>query len=280
MGTQNNVQENIGAPSDKLRSLLKALREPRKVTRVALYRDILDELKYNKKLPPPKMDAFLIKAIFETFGESTTEADIVLMALGLLDGYDYRTEPKVMERRAEYLRKSEYLSYNNAIERAQKQYRDNLRKAEDPMLLQLADFLHGLKNNVEVFLDDIADYMDDDSRASFPPPNYIKKERLLDEITVVEKYLLPGKSYTIEHKATMTKDNKYEVKISLTEHLPGIASALTCLIFLFSAVHYSQSYQLQKEQQNYNHSVAERTLKYDYGEISFAQQEDLSNMDD
>lgn len=271
MGKQKDVNESIGTPLDRLCDSLIALREPKKVTRKALHNNILDILNYDKKISAPKVDAFLIKAVYETFGESTTETEIVLMALGLLDGYDYRIEPKVMERRAEYLRKSEYISYNNATAAVQKRYRDNLRKtAEDPKLLQLAEFLLSLKDNVGVFLEDIDNYMNSSSKANLPLPNYVKKGKSLNEIVVVEKYLIPGKSFTIEHKATIAKGNKYEVKINLAEYFPGIVSALACILILFSMTYYRQSYQLQDNDKNI--AVTEIT-KQDYVETPLASQE-------
>lgn len=281
MGINEDAKENIGSPRDNLHHLLIDLREPKKLTRQALHEKILKILNYPKRLTVPQMDAFLIKAVYETFGDSTTEADIVLMALGLLDGYNYRSEPKIMERRAEYLRKSEYLSYNNAIEKTQKHYRDNLRKSEDPRLLQLAEFLLSLRNNVDSFLSDIDNYMDGKSRANLPTPSYIERKRLQDETIVVVRYLVSGRNFlTTEQKSPINKDNKCEVKIDLAKSFPGLASALICIILIFSLTHYRQVYRMQDEREsNGGYAIVQEVQRQDYEGAPLAKQEGLSDYD-
>lgn len=76
---------------DKIEKKLFRLRDPKDDdSRYSVCYDLLEYLNYTKDLSMFKYDAFLIKAVNKVFGEFTPDADIVLMALGLLDGYNYR----------------------------------------------------------------------------------------------------------------------------------------------------------------------------------------------
>lgn len=62
----------------------------------------------NSSVSTKEFDALLIRAIAEHF-DNSRDADVLLMAFGLLQGYHYTEIMSIGERRKKYLAKSNYL---------------------------------------------------------------------------------------------------------------------------------------------------------------------------
>lgn len=139
----------------------------------------LDE-RLNITVSIAKTDALLIKATRERFDVSS-DADIVLMSLGLLRGYEYQDMP-LLDRRRKYLRESNYLqtnsrsknkNFDNASEKEKNRLIDNLRKTgEDDLIRSLAEFL--LEQNIAEYIKDLGGYITKSKtpRAILPKPSY------------------------------------------------------------------------------------------------------------
>lgn len=253
--------------------------------RSASYDEIMSYLGCKTELDTPIIDAFLIKAVKKRFGTSNIEADIVLMDLGLLKGYDYNVELTITDRRAKFLQESHYLihdkdSYSDASKSKKKTYLKRLEANEDRLLLRLAAFLNKLRD-IEVFLGDIDKYMDD-GVPNLPAPSYMKRQGFVGKaMTAVIKYLVLGKEFfTSRQKTVINKNNECEIEVDLTERIIRMASASLGVLVLLSAVYHSQSYQLHEERQKNRYASVEEASKRDYDEIPLAQQEDLSSIDD
>lgn len=200
-------KDEIGSKADRILSYLKLIREPKKETRKFVCCQLLKELNYTQKLEIFQLDAFLIKAVHEAFGKSTTDADIMLMALGLMEGYDYNDEPKVGERRAKYLRESNHLkneeiSYDEASPSNKDAYRDNLRKTEDAKFKLLTDYWGRMKNesknettDLTYELNEYIDKIDGNQIVRLPLPGYAIRERYRTRKN--SKYLL--KKFSKKH---------------------------------------------------------------------------------
>lgn len=127
-----------------------------------------------------QFDALLIRAIAEHFDDSR-DADVLLMAFGLLQGYHYAEIISIGERRKKYLIESNYLQthprkqepYATATNEKKKKLEENLRKAEDIRITSLAKYL------VEQSLKDggIEKYVKSHiSPIAIPQPSYILSE--------------------------------------------------------------------------------------------------------
>lgn len=273
---------NIDDCAEDLLKRFIELRE-RVYGRSASYDEIMSYLGCKTELDTPIIDAFLIKAVKKRFGTSNIEADIVLMDLGLLKGYDYNVELTITDRRAKFLQESHYLihdkdSYSDASKSKKKTYLKRLEANEDRLLLRLAAFLNKLRD-IEVFLGDIDKYMDD-GVPNMPAPSYMKRQWFVGKaMTAIIKYLVLGKEFfTSRQKTMINKNNECEIEVDLTERIILMASASIGVFVLFLTVCYSQGYQLQEERQKDRYASVEEITKQDYEANSLPQQAALSNI--
>lgn len=244
----------------KLRKLLINLRELKGECRTTFCYDILAYLEYEAELSTCKIDAFFIKAVRKKFGEFNIEADIVLMALGLLDGCDYNVSLQIKGRREIFLRESTYLkqdksSYDKATDDDKKKYIDNLRNSEDNELLLLSKFLIKNKDKMKEFLNDIDDFIDD-GIAIFPTPSYLKRKPLQDRIrqAIVKFFLLGKRLFAIKSDIAINKNDEYEININLTKEAIAILSNATicmllCISIPITTTIYTQKYTIVETQE-------------------------------
>lgn len=182
MDNKQTMDEN----TENLVKKLNKLRDARN-DRIGYCDEILKLLNYKKKRKPYEFNAFLVKAVNIRFNESQ-DADIVLMAFGLLQGYKQTT---VTERRYEYLKESDYFPddlrskikpYNEATKEEKDALTGNLRKGrENTCIKWLADFLLD-QSSIGKFIEEIDDYIDtvDGKKiAKLPEPSYLKNKRVV-----------------------------------------------------------------------------------------------------
>lgn len=173
---------------DTVAALLRAIREQGVRSREKGYYNLFSTLKYKGKTGEKidlsffksKMDALLVKAAIEHFGISP-DSDIVLMAFGLLEGYEYQ-RISLYDRRKNYLRESQYLKTNprskikgfdEATEEEQRREIQNIRKGgEDTPIQSLAGFL--IDQDIEEYIKDLDGYITKGDRpiAILPKPSY------------------------------------------------------------------------------------------------------------
>lgn len=262
MSSNSNSNSNSNSLLANIIQELENLRDPKQEdSRRGTYYELLDLLGYKKKLHIWKYDAFLIKAVDQCFAVSTPDADIVLMALGLLDGYSYREISKHTDRRVKYLKETTYLGskkvpYDKADDRKRESYEKTIReKSENPKLHKLAEYLGGIHGQVDKFLDDINDYIDG-KMAILPTPSYIKRKPLGDRIkkAVINFFLLGKEIFTTERTIEINKDNKYEININLTkEAITILSNATICMLLCISipitTTIYTQKYTIVETQE-------------------------------
>ena len=132
--------------------------------------DILGLEKYDEEY----IKALLVKFIDHFFSRSD-DGDILLMAFGLLKGYD--RIKKIGDRRKLYLDESDYLKPN---ESNNKSTRDGLRKKEDRLIATLSDKITDMYK-ISDFTNDVDEYLERSqesgdaktiSRAILPEPVY------------------------------------------------------------------------------------------------------------
>ena len=171
VGNKQTMDEN----TKKLFDSLKKLRDVRN-----------DRIEYSKEVLKSLNDAFLVKAIEIRFKESRN-ADIALMAFGLMPGYEYE-KIATIDRRYKYLEESDYLAHNprskiktfaNATEEEKYDLAEALRCGpEDKRIEWLADFLLDQKqNNIKKIIEDVDNYIrtiNGKRFAKLPEPNYLK----------------------------------------------------------------------------------------------------------
>lgn len=185
MDNKQTMDEN----TENLVKKLNKLRDARN-DRMGYCDEILKLLNYEKERKPYEFDAFLVKAVDIRFKESQ-DADIILMAFGLLQGYEQTT---VTERRYEYLKESDYLPddlrrkikpYDEATKKEKDTLTGNLRKGrENTCIRWLADFLLDQDNSsIGNFIDEIDDYIketvDGKKIVKLPEPSYLKNKRVV-----------------------------------------------------------------------------------------------------
>lgn len=166
---------------DEIAKILRKIPDSQKHDRRDCCVRLLDELGYKKNtsVSNVKFDAFLIKAVREWFDVSPN-ADIVLMALGLLEGYEH-DKVLIRNRRKKYLRESRHLqmnsrsgvkSYDDATEDEQKKLIENLGKSEGRQIASLAEFL--LKQNIAEYIETLDGYITkgENPKAILPKPSY------------------------------------------------------------------------------------------------------------
>lgn len=240
----------VDIDAEDLRNIFKELREDN--DRYIHYQEILDYIECDTKLSMLKTDALLIKAVEKRFGESNTVADIVLMDLGLLEGYNYNVETTITNRREKFLRESDFLihddiPYTNAPKNQQKSYQRRLESLENNFLLRLAKFLYRPTNRNNL-LSNIEDYIDD-GVAILPTPSYIKRKPLRDRIKkAVIKYFLSGRQIlTLEKDIVINKNNEYEIKVDLTKDANAILSMIVACIILCISLPIYTTFYIQKD---------------------------------
>ena len=243
------------------------LRELKGDCRMTFCYDILAYLEYEAELPLCKIDALFIKAVEKELGEFNIEADIVLMALGLLDGCDYNVSLQIKGRREIFLRESTYIKkdktpYDGATDDDKKRYIDNLRNSEDNGLLILSKFLLRNKNRINEFLNDIDGYIDD-GVAVFPTPSYIKRKPLRDRKKKAVITFSRGSKrelFTTSSDIVINRDGEYEMTVDLSKainlHKKRKISTLSTVIFVLlftslsmTTIFYTQKNTLDKSQE-------------------------------
>ncbi len=280
-----NVEEpSVSTPLDELWRALKSLRECKLDTRQGLYDIIFNTLEYNKKIDLFEQEAFLIKVANRRFGEYTPDADIALMALGLLEGYEYHFFQTGKNRRIKYLRKSPYLmnsegkdaSYDKADDSLKNNYEGRLRRYVEPdILLEMADFMLKPPNHTEEFITDVGDYINGKT-AIFPIPGYIKRKRS-GCLNIILNYLVMGRRFSRgKGHASLNENSEYEMDVPWPENLTITVATSIIILCVFST--YCVSQYIPQETQKDNGYVAMMEVpKQDYG-IPLAKQE-LPNID-
>ena len=250
------VQEPpAGTPLDELWGALKNLRECRADTRQGLYNIIFDTLGYHKEIKLFEQEACLIKTVNKLFGKYTPDADIVLMALGLLEGYEYNFLQTGKNRRIKYLQESPYLmnsegkdaSYDKANDGLKDNYEGRLRRYVEPdLLLEMANFMFKPPNHTEEFINDVADYIDG-RMAIFPIPGYIKRKQAHGWLDIILNYLIMGTKVPAgKGRATLNKNSEYEMNLPLPGKFTITVAASMIILCLFSIDCISQ-YSPQKD---------------------------------
>lgn len=265
---RNVEKPSSGTQLDKLWETLRFLRETQSETRQALYNKIFFTLGYSKYPDTYVAEAFLIKTANTLYGEFTTDADTALMALGLLDGYDYNSAKSANDRRIKFLKESMYLaqkgkgSYSDADEDTRLNYISNLRATDEyNLLLEMANFMLKPQNHSQEFISDIDKYIDD-GVAVFPIPGYIKRKPLRDrkKKAVITFSSSKQKLFTASSDIIINKDDGYEMTIDLPTdvslHKKGKISMLSTVIFLLfftslsiTTIIYTQKNTLDKSQE-------------------------------
>ena len=137
--------------------------------------EILDILGYKDYISVPlyQFDAFLVKTATELY-ENNYRFDILLMAFGLLDGYDYNNGIPIGVRREKYLIESNHIqnnlrekikSYTDVDKKTQEQLKNNLRKGvEETSIKDLAYFLYEKfltgNEDIEKYLNTLNEYIE------------------------------------------------------------------------------------------------------------------------
>lgn len=184
VGNKQTMDKDTKTLSDSLKKLRDARND-----RMGYCAEILKLLNYKKERKPYEFDAFLAKAVDIRFKESQ-DADIALMAFGLLHGYEYE-QTTVTERRYKYLKESNYFTYdlrckikpyNEATTKEKDTLTGRIRKGrEDTCIEWLANFLLD-QGNIGEFIEEIDDYIetvDGKKIAKLPEPNYLKNKRVV-----------------------------------------------------------------------------------------------------
>lgn len=274
-----------GTPLCELYETLKCLRECETDPREQLYNMIFYNLKIKdcEKIDTFKKEVFLIKVANKLFGKYTPDADTVLMILGLLEGYEYVFIESGAKRGVKYLKESSFLvnsegrsdvSYDEADDKLKKNYIDRLRKKEESLLLEMADFMIAQSLHIEEFLEDIDAYIDGDV-AIFPTPGYIKRDPAHTWLDIILYYLVMGMKVSGgKGRASLNENKEYEMNVPLPEKFIITAATLIMVVCLFSA-YYTPRYPMQE----INNCVAMAEIaKQDYIEPPLASQE-LPNID-
>lgn len=189
--------------SDELFEKMKKIRNAS--NRKEISQKIMYLLEYEKHEDASQddLDALLIWSIEQHFGHSIN-ADILLVAFGLLDGYHY-SQANLGERRGEYLINSNVAKivlkidedYVNVSVVRQKKIRNwNLRQAEDTRIKGLADFLTKYLMNHDV--DSLMSNLKKNHTATLPKPSY-----LLYKDARIPKTVNDEDSGTLEQKAAL-----------------------------------------------------------------------------
>lgn len=211
-------------------------------------------------------EVILIRAIKQAFKNFTLDADIVLMTLGLLDGYSYKVIYRHTDRRIKFLRETTYLGfqktpYDEADKSKQESYRKTIRNDENEKLHILAIFLKDNRKKLGNFLVDIEDYTDD-GMAILPIPSYIEGKPLRDrkKKAVITFSVSKQKLFTTSSDIVINKDDGYEMAVDLSKainfHKKRKISTLSTVIFVLlftplsiTTLIYTQKNTLDKRQE-------------------------------
>lgn len=211
-------------------------------------------------------EVVLIRAIKQVFKNFTLDADIVLMTLGLLDGYSYKVIYRHTDRRIKFLRETAYLGfqkppYDEASKSKQESYRKTIRNDENERLHILANFLKDNRRKLGDFLVDIEDYTDD-GMAILPTPGYIEGKPLRNrkKKAVITFSISKQKLFTTNSDIVINKDDEYEMAVDLSTainfHKKRKISTLSTviLVLLFTSLSmttiiYTQKNTLDKSQE-------------------------------
>ena len=130
-----------------------------------IFEDLLGK---ESKVPKVKstLDKLLIRSVNECFNENLVHRDMLFVAFGLLQGYEYESEGVLRERRKKYLQESNYLkvkrrrkkeNFDDMTENEQNGAIDALRKAEDKLIEGLAAFI--AKQNIKKYIEGLDGYI-------------------------------------------------------------------------------------------------------------------------
>ena len=187
------------------------------------------------------------------------------------------------KRGEKYLKESPFLvnsegrsdvSYDEADDGLKTNYIDRLRKKEESLLLEMADFMITQAYHIEEFLEDIDDYIDGDA-AIFPTPGYIRRNPEHNLLDIILNYLVMGIKFSKgKGRASLNENKEYEMNVPLPEGITITVAASIIVICLFAA-YYTPRYPMQE----INNCVAMAEIaKQDYIETPLASQE-LPNID-
>lgn len=180
-------KQEINTDTKILAKKLIKLRDITKNDRTECNQEILEFLNYKTQRENYQFDAFLVKAINQRF-RGSMDADITLIAFGLMRGYEY-DKIATTNRRCKYLKESDYLSYNSrnkiksfiGIDSAEKKKLiENLRKKENKRIEWLADFLLD-QGNIRQFIEEVDNYIeivDGKQFAKLPEPSYLTNRHI------------------------------------------------------------------------------------------------------
>lgn len=205
----------------KVDNVAMILRDIRNKDRKDCRERLLDELGYKKNtsISEVQFDAFLIKAATECFGVSP-KSDIVLMAFGLLKGYEY-SKTTISNRREKYLRESNYLRTNprskikdfaTATTDEQENEIENFRNGGEAHPIKLlAEFL--IKQNITEYISDLDGYITKgkNPKAILPKPSYT-----LSDVSDEANYTSPGTRTEVrygDNSNSNHNENTIEVKV-------------------------------------------------------------------
>lgn len=143
------------------------------------------------------LDKLLVRSIKECFEETPLYRDMLFMAFGLLQGYEYEScgikadGLTIGERREKYLRESNYLrtkrrpkkeEFDDMTEEEQNNAIDALRHAEVRRIETLVDFL--AKQNIKGYIDELDNYINkflDETGSIMQRPSYLEDDPLTSE---------------------------------------------------------------------------------------------------
>lgn len=177
---RSRVIPKLDKVSDYIYQVLREIRTSDNIC--PLVREILREKDYRKGINTEDAKAFLIKVIYENFGVGT-DADVLLMAFGLLAGYD---RWKINGRRRHYIIETERLRgesvFANLPKEKQNDEVNNMKGREDPLIQKMAVAIG------EISETEIAEYFKDNRKytrtgpqgrriADLPRPNYLIARR-------------------------------------------------------------------------------------------------------
>lgn len=256
----NQKQNSQESPIKLVNKKLKKIRNSS--DRYKLYYEVFDLLGYNMELgykdfKQYKIEAFLIVSVIQVFQTYTNNTDILLIALGLMDGYDHEIIG-ITDRRIKYLRDSNYLKlqgkspYDEVNNDEQNDYIDQLRKAEDKLFPDLTSYLYSQGKNIEKLIIENNEYMKKVGTewiVALPTPYYIKSKRIKSSRNLEIIYTIDGKynnsvqvpipisawaPITIDVPNDFIKDDS--TKLKNNKLYEGLCTSLCLCIFLLTLV--------------------------------------------
>lgn len=230
-------------------------------TRLEAFWEVVDKCvkKKDKKKDPlcidlPQVDATLINATNEAFGgkDKITQHDVVLMAFGLLQGYEYTKIPTKSARQRDFLLYSDYLirmnkdnngseDYANADKQDRERLEDNLRKMGEKWIKEVENYLTERKD-IGAYIDESQNKIETDNKGEviYPKPLYPKCEGIelnsiggiSIELKEVKRYL-----YKLCEKAGILKPSKKGMKEKITKGMK-IAATVTTMVIVIGVISF------------------------------------------